>query len=50
MKKIEVMPGSEFKAAAREAHGIGAAVVLGDRPIDVHSHFTLPLLSLLSLS
>ncbi len=46
MKKIEVMPGSEFKAAAREAHGIGAAVVLGDRPIDVLSRSFLFSLSL----
>ena len=30
-KSLEVMPGEEFRVALREAHAVGAAMVLGDR-------------------
>lgn len=34
-KNLEVMPGEEFRVALREAHAVGAQVVLGDRPLTV---------------
>lgn len=34
-KNLDVMPGEEFRVALREAHAVGAQVVLGDRPLTV---------------
>ncbi|EFN60022.1 hypothetical protein CHLNCDRAFT_59535 [Chlorella variabilis] len=34
-KHLDVMPGEEFRVALREAHALGAHVVLGDRPLTI---------------
>lgn len=34
-RHLEVAPGEEFRVALREAHALGANVVLGDRPVTV---------------
>eukprot|EP00887_Chlorella_sp_A99_P003169 scaffold9.g3169.t1 len=34
-RNLDVMPGEEFRVALREAHALGAQVVLGDRPLTV---------------
>jgi len=34
-RELNVLPGSEFKAAAASARKVGAEIVLGDRPFDI---------------
>jgi pheromone shutdown protein TraB len=33
--QLGVLPGAEFRAAARAADTVGASLVLGDRPIEI---------------